>query len=339
MKKTVFISGATGFLGAYVLRELVKEGVSVRASYRQWSDFSMIEDIREKVEWVPCDLLDVSALSEALEGVEEIYHLAAKVSFRKKDAERMIQSNSRTTANIVNLALDKGVRKLLHVSSIAALGRRANEEHIDEKAVWNREGRNSAYAISKFRAEQEVWRGIAEGLNAVIINPSLILGAGPWRSGTPAMFHAVAKGLPAYPAGINGMVDVRDVARIAIRLMQSPIRGERFIVNSENLSYGQLFSMIAEATGATKPSFEMKEWHGRIVARADRFLAFFQRRKPRVDMDYVRNFGKSYFYSNQKIKEALNYRFIPIEQSILDIAAVWKEKKKPPLLGDINHSS
>ncbi len=328
----ILVTGGTGFLGAYLLHYLIRQGRNVRATFRPYSDFSLVEDIRGQIEWVPCNLLDVNALADAMTGVEEIYHAAAKVSFRKKDAERMIHINEQSTANVVNLALEKGVKKLLHVSSIAALGRRLAHEEIDETVRWEWSSQNTAYAISKFRAEQEVWRGMAEGLNAVIINPSLILGAGRWNSGTASMFRSVARGLPAVPAGVNGMVDVRDVARIAIRLMDSDIHTERFILNSENLSYRNLFNMIAEATGAKAPSFEMKAWHGRIVARTEAILAFLQRRHARLDMDYVKSFGKNFYYSNEKIKEALDVEFIPIAQNVKDTARVYLERKRPALL-------
>ncbi len=328
----ILVTGGTGFLGAYLLHYLIREGRAVRATFRPYSDFSLLGDIREQIEWVPCNLLDVNALDDAMTGVEQVYHAAAKVSFRKKDAERMIRINEQSTANVVNLALEKGVKKLLHVSSIAALGRRSAHEEIDETVHWEWNNQNTAYAISKFKAEQEVWRGIAEGLDAVIINPSLILGAGRWNAGTPSMFRSVAKGLPAVPAGVNGMVDVRDVARMAIRLMDSDIQAERFILNSENFSYRKLFGLIAAATGAKAPSFEMQAWHGRIVARAEGLLAFLQRRQPRLDMDYVKSFGKSFYYSNEKIRKALDVDFIPIAQTVKETARVYLERKRPALL-------
>jgi len=328
----ILVTGGTGFLGAYLLHYLIRDGRPVRATFRPYSDFSLLGDIREQIEWVPCNLLDVNALDDAMTGVEQVYHAAAKVSFRKKDAERMIRINEQSTANVVNLALEKGVKKLLHVSSIAALGRRSAHEEIDETVHWEWNNQNTAYAISKFKAEQEVWRGIAEGLDAVIINPSLILGAGRWNAGTPSMFRSVAKGLPAVPAGVNGMVDVRDVARMAIRLMDSDIQAERFILNSENLSYRKLFGLIAAATGATAPPFEMQAWHGRIVARAEELLAFLQKRQPRLDMDYVKSFGKSFYYSNEKIRKALDVDFIPIAQTVKETARVYLERKRPALL-------
>jgi nucleoside-diphosphate-sugar epimerase len=165
----VLVTGATGFLGSYILRLLLKKGYKVRAIRRSSSPMAMLQDIADKVEWVEGDVTDLPFLEEATKDIDYVYHAAAAVSFNSKDKEKMMLVNGIGTENIVNVCLDNGVKKLLHVSSIAALGRKENVTEIDENAQWENSPLNSDYAISKFKAECEVWRGIQEGLNAVII--------------------------------------------------------------------------------------------------------------------------------------------------------------------------
>ena len=176
--KRILVTGATGFLGAYLLRQLVTQGHAIRALRRANSPMHLVEDIADLVEWVEADILDIVALETAFEGVTHVYHCAAMVSFHPRDVDRMMKINVEGTANIVNLSLSFGVQKLVHVSSIAAVGRSKERPQLDESSKWTTSKLNTNYAISKYMGEQEVWRGHAEGLAVGIVNPAIILGSG-----------------------------------------------------------------------------------------------------------------------------------------------------------------
>jgi dihydroflavonol-4-reductase len=197
----IFVTGGTGFLGTHLLRELVARGEKVRALRRSISKFFAGEKFVNEIEWVEGDVLDVSALEEAAAGCEKIYHCAAVVSFLPRDRERIMKVTVKGTANVVNVALQQQIKKLVHVSSVAAIGRGRNHEAVNEATAWEESRLNSSYSIGKYLAEREVWRGIAEGLNAVIVNPSFILGAGNWKEGTPQFFYNAWKGLKIYTGG------------------------------------------------------------------------------------------------------------------------------------------
>ncbi|MCU0370166.1 MAG: NAD-dependent epimerase/dehydratase family protein, partial [Bacteroidales bacterium] len=234
----IFITGATGLVGSHLTFELVRSGQPVRALKRPSSDMGMLEkvfrlysdnpeNLLSTIEWVEGDILDIFSLEEAMEGADTAYHCAALVSFLPKDRKKLIKINTEGTANVVNAALEKKLRKLCHVSSIAALGRPENlTDVIDEDLVWKTSRNNSVYAVSKYGAEREVWRGTAEGLDAVIVNPSIILGVAGNSQGSSRLFNTVWQGLKVYPPGKNGFVDVRDVARAMILLMNGDFRNE-----------------------------------------------------------------------------------------------------------------
>jgi len=249
--KQVLVTGGTGFLGAYLLAYLVKKGYQIKAIKRKTSSMDLVKNIQHKIEWLEGDILDTPFLETAMKGVQQVYHAAAIVSFDPRDAAFMLKVNAEGTANLVNAALYEGVEKLVHVSSIAALGRKEFQPNINETAQWENSKENSNYAISKFKAECEVWRGMQEGLKIAILNPSVIIGAGNWKQGSCQLIQKVAKGLQFYPKGSTGFVDVRDVARAAILLMESDISGERYILNGANWSYQKFFTQTALALNQT----------------------------------------------------------------------------------------
>lgn len=326
--KKVLLTGATGFLGAYMLRELLQKGYQVRAIRRESSPMHLVEAVENQVEWVTADLLDLSSIEEAMEGIEQVYHAAAIVSFNPKDAERMIHANSEGTANIVNTALSMGVEKMLHVSSIAALGRKENQGRMDESAQWENNRLNSSYAISKFKAECEVWRAVQEGLNATIINPSMIMGAGFWHSGTAKMFTQINKGLRFCPKGGNGFVDVRDVAKIAVQLTESEISGQRFIISAENLTYKALFTMIAKALEKQPPRIQMPDWGVALLWRLEKIRAHILGVEPLITSELANSLQLISEYDNQKIIKALSYKFLPMSQTIAQTAMLFKQSKE-----------
>jgi len=233
----IFVSGGTGFLGSYLLRYLIqKDYTNIFALKRSDSSMALVASVQDKIKWIEGDILDVVLLEEIMEQVKLVYHCAAMVSFDPKDYNQLMQVNVEGTANMVNAALAAGVDKFLHVSSIAALGRNKNNSQVDEDSKWQRNKFNTNYSISKYLSEQEVWRGIHEGLNATIINPSTILGSGFWEKGTGQLFTQVMQGLKFYPQGTTGFVDVRDVARLMIIMMESETLSERVLANGDNLS-------------------------------------------------------------------------------------------------------
>ena len=250
----VLVTGGTGFLGSYIIKLLVEKGYAVRAIRRSNKlPFWIPKEILDKVEWVDGDVLDVVALEEAMEGIDAVIHSAAVVSFVKKERKQMYRVNVEGTANVVNMMLEKNIRRLVHISSVAALGRTAGGGQVNEEKKWEESKVNTHYAISKSKAELQVWRGIAEGLEAVILNPSTILGYGDWNSSSCAIFKKVYEGFNWYSPGINGFVDVEDVARVAILLMENSISEERFIVNGDTWPFKKLQDVMADAFGKKHP--------------------------------------------------------------------------------------
>jgi dihydroflavonol-4-reductase len=326
----VFVTGGTGFLGAHLIYHLLSNGKHVRALKRETSNLSLFNRIFSfyqispellpgKLEWVDGELSNVGLLDEFIsDNITEIYHAAAKVSFQPQDKTEMMRTNITGTANLMNAALNKNIRKLCHVSSIAAIGRGENQKTIDENTLWKASRRNSNYAISKYGAEREVWRGMEEGLPAVIINPSVILGPGETNSGSGKMISVVLKGLKFYSQGCNGFVDIRDVVAIMTCLTESEIIGERFIVSAETLTYKKIFTMIAAETGKTPPAFKANRLMGQLAWRLSYLEGKLRGAKPLITRETAITAGNTYLYSNNKIIETLKYQFLPVELTIKD---------------------
>jgi len=321
--KKILITGATGFIGAYLVRYLLKQGhTNLRCMKQRTSSMALLHGVADQVEWVDADLLDLAALEAALDGVQQVFHCAAVVSFQAKDSRKMLKINAIGTANIVNLALEMGVKKLLHVSSIAAIGRKPNDPNIDEKTAWQDDGWNSPYGISKHQAEMEVWRGIAEGLNAVIVNPANVLGSGFWegRTSTGQIFHKIWKGLRFYPQGTTGFVDVRDVVRFMALLMESGMRGERYILSAENWPFKRLFDEIATSLGVKPPSVGVTPLIRELAWRAAWLAGKLTDKPPFITKQTARSSARSFFYVNKKSLAAFPFEYISISQTIQETA-------------------
>ena len=323
----VLVTGGTGLVGSHLLHRLVRMSEPVRALRRANSDLSLVADIGDQIEWIEADVLDVTALASAFEGVTKVYHVAAMVSYDPEKKDEMMLVNVEGTTNMVNLCLDFDVQKLLHVSSIAALGRKKTEQKIDEKTVWEDSKYNSPYGVSKFRAEREVWRGIAEGLDAVIINPSVIIGAGKWNETSTQLITSIDKGMMFYPPGITGYVDVRDVSEIAIELMESDITNERYIVNAENLTFKEVFTMIAQDLDKKPPIIKAQKWMAGVAYRLLKLRKVFTGKPALITRELVRNLGNKYYYDHSRIRKALGYSFIPIKDAVADATAAYLESK------------
>lgn len=331
----ILITGATGLVGSHLSYELIRTGHSVRALKRHSSNFDTInkvfslysdkaEELLSKIEWVEGDILDIYSLEDAMDGVEEVYHCAALVSFLPEDKQKLTRMNTEGTANVVNAAIEKKLRKLCYVSSIAALGRPEKQaDLIDENLVWKTSKHNSMYAVSKYGAEREVWRGTAEGLDVVIVNPSIILGVAGPGMGSSRIFNTIWKGLKFYPPGKNGFVDVRDVARAMILLMKSDIRNERFILNVDNIEYKRLFEMMAAAMGKPAPSIKVNSLLSGLAWRVEKFRSVITGVKPLITPETAHTAVQQYEYSNEKIKKELGFEFTPIEETIGHFSRVF----------------
>ena len=323
----ILVTGGTGFLGAYVLKNLVEKGFSVRA-IRRTSKFPFFipKAIMEKVEWLEGDVLDVVALDEAMKGVDAIIHSAAIVSFGKTNRHEMYQVNIEGTANVVNIALENNIKRLVHVSSVAALGRTTKAELVSEERKWEENKNNTHYAITKHKAELEVWRGFSEGMGGVIINPSTILGFGDWHQSSCAIFKNAYKEFPWFTTGVNGFVGVEDVAEAAIQLLLSSINEKRFIVNTENISFQHLFNMIAEGFGKRKPYRQATYKMGEIAWRLEAIKSWITGQKPLLTAETARVAHSLTRFNNSALLKALpNFSYTPLETVILNACKRYME--------------
>ena len=323
----ILVTGGTGLLGSHLIRALFAAGKPVRALYRQ-QPLPQLEDLSGRIEWVPGDILDVSALEDAMAGVTQVYHCAAVVSFQAGDKDRLLKVNVEGTANVVNMALDAGVKKLLFVSSVAAIGRARAGVAINEECEWEDSRNNSRYSVSKFLGEMEIWRGIAEGLEAVIINPSVILGGGFWKDGSGALFKNAWKEFPFYTQGVNGFVDVEDVVLAMIRLMDSDISGERFIISADNWNYQQLFTIMAEELGRKPPHIAVRPWMAELIWRLEKVKGMITGKRPLLTKETAHTAQMKVYYENRKVLNALpGFRFRPLQDTIKRIAAAYLEDR------------
>jgi dihydroflavonol-4-reductase len=314
----VLVTGGTGFLGSYIIKALVEKGYAVRAIRRSPKHPDWIDPaIFAKVEWVNGDVLDVVSLDEAMEGIDTVIHSAAIVSFVSKDRKEMYQVNVDGTANVVNLALEKNVRRLIHISSVAALGRTAGGGHVTEDKKWEESKVNTHYAKSKYKAELEVWRGMAEGLSAVILNPSTILGYGDWHSSSCTIFRNVYEEFKWYSPGINGFVDVEDVAKVVMLMLENDISDQRFTVNAESWSFQKLMNTMAENFGTKKPTKQTTPLLISVAWRMEKLKSAFTGKRPLLTRESARIAHSQTYFDNDKILKALpGFSFTPLEETI-----------------------
>ncbi|MEM9991498.1 MAG: NAD-dependent epimerase/dehydratase family protein [Bacteroidota bacterium] len=321
----ILVTGGTGFLGAYLLRYLIQEGyTAIRALKRKQSTMDLVADIADKVEWVESDVEDILGLEDAMRGVQKVYHVAAIVSYDSRDAERMFAVNVEGTANVVNAALQEGVQKMLHVSSTAALGKPKNGQLIDEQTAWEEDSYTTNYSRSKHFSEMQAWRGLEEGLDTVILNPSVILGSGFWDRGPAKIFKNAWNEFPFYPMGGTGFVDVRDVARMAIQLMESDIVGERFLCVAENCATATVMQKISDALGKQPPHIKATPVLQSIAWRVAYLQSLFTNRRPLITKEIARQSSKTTLYDHHKSKERLGFIYTPIDSTIQATATQLK---------------
>ena len=331
----VLVTGGTGFLGSHLLIHLLENEENVRAIYRNKSKIAKVKllfsaaeksDLFEKIEWIKADILDVSALEIAFKGIDYVYHCAGLISYDPDDETALRKTNIEGTANIVNLCLDHNIKKLCHVSSIAALGdRKPNENEITEENEWNPETAHSDYAISKYGAEMEIWRGQQEGLNVVIVNAGVIFGAGFWNQGSGLFFSAVKKGFPFYTNGSTGYIGVFDVVKIMIGLMESSIAGERFITVAENITFKKIIFDIAENLNVKKPTIEATPCYLNAAWRLDWLVSKIFRTKRKLSKYSVAALLQDDKILNTKIKNALNFEFQSMDNVIKEVVVLYDD--------------
>jgi dihydroflavonol-4-reductase len=331
----ILVTGGTGLVGTHLLYDLCIAGKYVRAIKRNSSNISNVkkvfsyysanvDELLKNIEWVDTDLLDIYSVLDAMEGITEVYHCAAMVSFDPKNETEMMKTNVEGTANMVNAALEKGVNKFCHVSSIATIGRVENGELASEDIFWKSSPENSNYAISKYGAERETWRASEEGLNIIIVNPSLIIGGGNWQQSSSNMFSKAYKGIKFYTDGVNGFIDVRDVSALMIKLMGSNIINHRFLLNSENTTFKHYFDLIHETFGKKKPSIKAEKFLSAFAWRGEKLRHLLTGATPVITKEMVRSAHRVSRFSNQKILALFpDFKFIPIEQSIADTCKLF----------------
>jgi dihydroflavonol-4-reductase len=322
--KMILITGATGLVGSHLALHLLENNENVRAIYRHPTAIQKTKSLFElynkghlfeKINWVQGDITDIPSLTIAFQDIDYVYHCAALISFDPKDEKLLRKTNIEGTANVVNFCLATNVKKLCHISSIAALGDlAAHETIITEETEWNPEKPHSDYAISKYGAEIEIWRGQQEGLEAVIVSPGVILGPGFWDSGSGILFSKVKNGIFFYTKGSTGFIAVNDVVKIISQLMKSKISGERFIAVAEIISFESILKIIAKSLQVNSPSIYAKPWLTEISWRIDWIAANIFLRKRKLSKYMARTLHASSTISNEKIKTALDYKFQDIEK-------------------------
>lgn len=336
----IFVTGGTGLVGSHLLYDLLKSGKKVRALRRSSSNMRWVKrvfayyaenpaELFEQIEWVEGDILNYYSLQDLLTGISEVYHCAAMVSFHPNDHDSMLNNNVKGTANLINAAIHNQVKKFCHVSSIAALGKTQDGSEINEDTYWTPSKRKSSYSLSKFFSEMEVWRGIEEGLEAVIVNPSIVLGPGNWDIGSPKLFQAIWKGLKYYTKGETGFVDVRDVSQAMIRLMDkenfAKTNNERFILNAGNLNYQDFFNKIADALQKPRPTTFASDLILQVSWRAARLASFFSGKRPFITRDTVSGSNKISRYDGRKIINTIDYQYHNLDRTITDIAGMFRK--------------
>jgi len=320
----ILVTGATGFVGSILARQLAQQNIPLRCLKRSTSVMPVIlQPYAGLIDWVEADILDTPKLEDAFEGVTQVYHCAAWVSFKEAHKEPMISTNVMGTANVVNLCMEHDAR-LVHVSSIAAVGQAKPGQLITEKNHLEETPANNIYSISKLESEMEVWRGIAEGLDAVIVNPSVIIGPSAGTDGSGKIFETVRKGLKFYTRGTCGLVDVEDVARCMIALMNSNITAERYIVNAENWRYKDLMEAIALCFNLNPPTTEAKPWMLEMAWRGASVIGAITGNDPSLDKIAARAATVEQNYDNSKIVKELGFKFKPVAESIKEVCEALK---------------
>ena len=313
----ILITGANGLLGTYLIRELLGRKEQLIGLYRSALPATLSQEELKQVEWVQGDILDVALLSDLMARCDKVYHCAGLVSFNPRMASMLMKVNVEGTANVVNSALANGINKLVHVSSVAAIGRKRNNETVSEETKWDIASNPSVYGESKYLGELEVWRGHAEGLNVAIVNPVIILGIGDWSHGSSATFRSAYNEFPWYTEGISGFVDAADVANLMVALMDSDITGQRYILSSENKSYKEVFTQMAIAFSKKPPHQKVTPILASLAWRIEKIKSLFSGNEPLLTKETAETAQQKVYFDNSKILSAMpGFSFKSVSQSI-----------------------
>lgn len=330
----ILVTGSTGLVGSHLLYKLVSNNENVRAIYRSEHKLEQVKQVFatytkdyttlfDAIEWVQADILDIPSLTEAFKNVTHVYHCAAFVSFEPDKYHLLRKTNIEGTANIVNFCISNTIKKLCYVSSIATLGKATNNELITEETAWNQEDDNSVYAITKYGAEMEVWRGTQEGLNTVIVNPGVILGAGIWKFGTGSLFKKAHKGLKYYTSGTIGLVAVDDVTTVMIALMKSTVINANFVVVAENWTYKQFLQTLALSVNAEEPKKLASPFLLSLAWKLDWLKHILTGKRRQLTKNLTMSLTSETYYSSDKLKTTLNYNFKDVKTTIYEIGGFY----------------
>ena len=335
----IFITGGTGLVGSHLLLSLLQQGERVRAVKRKSSHITGVREtfswysenadhLFSQIEWVEGDLADLEDVERMLEGVDTVYHCAAMVAFDRKSQNQIISNNVHITANLVDAALQKGIKKFCHVSSVSALGKAPDNEPVTEETSWVPSGKLTAYSRSKFFSEMEVWRGVEEGLNAVVVNPSIIVGPGNWKSGSPAFFRFISRGMKFYTKGGTGFVDVRDVAEAMVFLMKDENFGkalnQRFILNAANLSYRKFFSAVATVLEVPAPSIPVSRAMLSLAAAGSWIISIMTGKPAQINSQTLASASSVSSFDGTRISSKLGFTYRPVQEAIEHTGRIFR---------------
>ena len=330
----IAITGATGLLGVYIIAELVQHGYRVRGLYRNAKSLKKAEhspgllgvpEVFGQVQWLQGHLDDLESLDGLMEGATAVIHAAAMVSFNPRDRKALEKVNIQGTAQVVHAAMQAPqVERFIHISSVAALGRTERDEWITEDTVWTDNRENSHYALTKWAAEMEVWRGFEEGLSGAIINPSIILGVGDWDTSSARLLQTVHRGFPFYSNGVNSVVDARDVARMSrVLLERADITGQRFIAAGPPVSYRELFYAMADAQEVKRPWLSPPRWMSNLAWRLEKIRTAITRSEPMLTRETVRSGHGVHRYDAARAREVLGVEFRSAEEILRDLVPMY----------------
>ncbi|GCD77667.1 NAD-dependent epimerase [Thermaurantimonas aggregans] len=332
------VTGGTGLVGSHLCFHLLQKGYGVKALFRKqerkaltkkvFSYYDTTNSLFSKIEWVKGDLLYIQDIEEVVRGVDVVFHTAAMVSFDPEDAEKIIRYNEDITNNLVAVLKEKHAQvPIIHCSSIAAIGKPTNfTALINEDIQWTDSPNNSPYAISKFLSELVVWRAAEEGLKVSIVNPGIILGPGFWNEGSGKLFTTYLKGFPFYTEGVNGFVDVNDVAKAMILLTENKLYSERFILVENNYSYREIFNMICDALGKKRPHIKIGKLASEIFWRLEFLRSKITGAKPLITKETAKSAVNRTMYDGTKILKKTHFQYTPLAQSIPIYAELLKKE-------------
>ena len=322
----IAVTGANGLLGSFIVRKLIEEQASFIAIKRADSDISLLHDVQEKIYWRDADILNPLLLNEALEGCTCVIHSAAIVSFNPHKAKLVMEINARGTRNVVDACILKNIKRLVHISSVAALGRQKDQVSINEENKWINNPLNSVYDESKYFSELEVFRGQEEGLSTIIINPSFILAPADWNRSSARLFKYISRKNSFYMDGFLNYVDVRDVSSVVYQLLDSNIQAQRYIVSAGNISYKELFEKIAVQFNSKPPTLKIPKEIATFIAKLEVLRSWFTGSEPLITRETALRSGSSFIYDNQKIRNTLNFEFQPIDKTLSWCSEYYKKK-------------